>query len=202
VDQAVGGVAGVAGAAGVAGVAGGDPEDAVAEQVRRRRLALGLSNAELAARAGISKAMLSKIEHRRTSCSLTTLARLAAALAVPTSALLGEVEPAHRVVFTAGAPATDGDRDRVDRLLGPACGPRGGLEVHLVTLREAGEVERSRHPGHELLYVLEGAMVYGCEEARWTLRPGDALQLDGEGEHGPRELLEAPVRFLSILRRD
>jgi transcriptional regulator with XRE-family HTH domain len=200
VDQAVGDVAGVA------GVAGGDPEDAVAEQVRRRRLALGLSNAELAGRAGISRAMLSKIEHRRTSCSLTTLARLAVALSVPTSVLLGEVGPAHRAVFTpAGARASDGDRAQVDRLLGPADGPRGGLEAHLVTLREvgeAGEVERRRHPGHELLYVLEGAMVYGCEEARWTLRPGDALQLDGEGEHGPRELLEAPVRFLSILRRD
>jgi transcriptional regulator with XRE-family HTH domain len=180
-----------------------DPEDAVAEQVRRRRLALGLSNAELAARAGISRAMLSKIEHRRTSCSLTTLARLAAALSVPTSALLGEVEPAYRVVFTpAGAPSSDGHRAHVDRLLGPACGPRRGLEVHLVTLREAGAAERSRHPGHELLYVLEGVMVYGYEDARYTLRTGDSLQLDGEGEHGPHELLEAPVRFLSILRRD
>src|SRR3954463_14788668 len=63
-----------------AGEAG--PEDTVAEQVRRRRVALGLSNGELAARAGISKAMLSKIEHRRTSCSLSTLARLAAARGV------------------------------------------------------------------------------------------------------------------------
>jgi transcriptional regulator with XRE-family HTH domain len=182
---------------------GGGPEDTVAEQVRRRRLALGLSNGELAARAGISKAMLSKIEHRRTSCSLTTLARLAAALEVPTAALLGEVEPAHRVVFTpAGAP-TSGPHE--DRLLGPAVASHGGLEAHLVTLREigaAGEADRSRHPGHELLYVLEGAMVYGYEDARYTLRTGDSLQLDGEGEHGPRELLEAPVRFLSVLRRD
>jgi transcriptional regulator with XRE-family HTH domain len=179
---------------------GGDPEATVAEQVRRRRLALGLSNAELAARAGISKAMLSKIEHRRTSCSLTTLARLAVALDVPTAALLGEVEPAHRVVFTpAGAP-TSGPHE--DKLLGPAVGSPGGLEAHLVTLRESRETDRGRHPGHELLYVLEGAMVYGYEDARYTLRTGDSLQLDGEGEHGPYELLEAPVRFLSILRRD
>jgi transcriptional regulator with XRE-family HTH domain len=179
------------------------PEDTVAEQVRRRRVALGLSNGDLAARAGISKAMLSKIEHRRTSCSLTTLARLAAALSVPVASLLGEVEPAHRVVFTpAGTPPPEAGRPHEDRLLGAPCGPRGGLEAHLVTLRDDAAVDRSRHAGHELLYVLEGAMVYGYEDARYTLRTGDALQLDGEGEHGPYELLEAPVRFLSVVSRD
>ncbi|MHC1557733.1 helix-turn-helix domain-containing protein [Actinomycetospora sp. C-140] len=177
----------------------GAPEHALAEQVRRRRLALGLSNGELAARAGISKAMLSKIEHRRTSCSLTTLARLAAALEVPVGALLGEVAPSHRVVFTpAGAPVAAAG----DRRLGP---PHGPLEAHLVTLDGDARVDpgdRGRHPGRELLYVLEGAMVYGYEDARYTLRPGDTLQLDAEGEHGPYELLEAPVRFLSVVSRD
>lgn len=130
-------------------VPGPSPEDTVAAQVRRRREALGLSNGALAARAGISKAMLSKIEHRRTSCSLSTLARLADALAVPVSALLDEAPSERRT---------------------------GGL----------------------VLYVLEGALVYGHGDARHTLRAGDALALDGEGEHGPYELLEAPVRFRSV----
>lgn len=130
-------------------VPGPSPEDTVATQVRRRREALGLSNGALAARAGISRAMLSKIEHRRTSCSLSTLARLADALAVPVSALLDE-DPERRT---------------------------GGL----------------------VLYVLEGALAYGHGDARHTLRAGDALALDGEGEHGPYELLEAPVRFRSVV---
>jgi transcriptional regulator with XRE-family HTH domain len=134
-------------------VPGPSPEDTVAAQVRRRREALGLSNGALAARAGISRAMLSKIEHRRTSCSLSTLARLAEALAVPVSALLDEAPSERRT---------------------------GGL----------------------VLYVLEGALVYGHGDARHTLRAGDALALDGEGEHGPYELLEAPVRFRSVVSRE
>ena len=161
----------------------GSPEHAVAEQVRRRRLALGLSNGELAARAGISKAMLSKIEHRRTSCSLSTLARLAGALSVPVGALLGELEPAPDAVSTAGGT------------------PERRLEAHVVTLPGEAGADRDRHRGPELLCVLEGAMVYGYEDARYTLRPGDVLQLDREGEHGPYELLEAPVRFLSVVSR-
>ena len=31
------------------------------------------------------------------------------------------------------------------------------------------------------------------------MRPGDALQLDGEGTHGPQELVELPIRFLSVV---
>jgi uncharacterized cupin superfamily protein len=75
-----------------------------------------------------------------------------------------------------------------------------------VTLRgDAGGdpgTERAHHAGQELLYVLEGAMVYGYEDARYTLRAGDTLQFDGAGEHGAHEVLEAPVRFLSVVHRD
>jgi hypothetical protein len=46
--------------------------------------------------------------------------------------------------------------------------------------------------------MLEGVMLYGHGEAAYTMRPGDALQLDGEGAHGPQELIELPIRFLSV----
>jgi hypothetical protein len=46
--------------------------------------------------------------------------------------------------------------------------------------------------------MLEGVMVYGHGGARYTMRPGDALQLDGEGDHCPQQLVELPIRFLSV----
>ena len=49
-----------------------------------------------------------------------------------------------------------------------------------------------------LMYMLEGEMVYGHGEASHTMHPGDALQLDGEGTHGPQELVKLPIRFLSV----
>jgi hypothetical protein len=42
-------------------------------------------------------------------------------------------------------------------------------------------------------------MVYGHGESAYRMRPGDALQLDGEGPHGPQELVELPIRFLSVV---
>jgi quercetin dioxygenase-like cupin family protein len=78
--------------------------------------------------------------------------------------------------------------------------PRKRMEAHLVTLTERTEVfPLFQHPGTELVFMLEGEMVYGHGEATYTLGPGDALQLDGEGVHGPQELLALPIRFLSVV---
>ena len=187
------------------GVVGGALEQAIAAQVRHHRVARGLSGGELATRAGISKAMLSKIEHSRTSCSLTTLARLAAALDVPATALFRGADTGREAVFTASGQGARivarGSRVGHDyMLLGALRGPHRRMEAHLVELTERSEVfGLFQHPGTELLYMLEGVMVYGHEDANYTLRPGEALQLDGEGSHGPQELVELPIRFLSVV---
>jgi transcriptional regulator with XRE-family HTH domain len=180
-------------------------ERAIAVQVRRHRRARGMTVGELALRAGISKAMLSKIENSLTSCSLTTLARLADALDVPVTALFRGADGDREAVFT---PADGGARivargDRVGHeytLLGALRGPRKRMEAHLVTLTERSEVfPLFQHSGTELLFMLEGEMVYGHGEASYTLGPGDALALDGEGVHGPLELITLPIRFLSVV---
>jgi transcriptional regulator with XRE-family HTH domain len=176
----------------------------IARQVRQYRVAAGLSVAEMASRVGISKAMLSKIENAQTSCSLTTLGRLATGLDVPVTALFRGVDAEREAVYV---PAGQGARivrrgSRVGHLyelLGGLRGPHKRMEAVLVTLTESSEVfPLFQHPGTELIYMVEGEMVYGHGEAGYTLRPGDALQLDGEGAHGPQELLALPIRFLSV----
>lgn len=180
-------------------------ERAIAGQVRRMRQDAGLTLADMAVRTGISKPMLSKIENAQTSCSLTTLARLADALDVPVTALFRGADTPREAVFT---PAGSGARivargTRVGHdytLLGALRGPHKRMEAHLVTLTERSEeFPLFQHPGTELLYMLEGEMVYGHGEAAYPMRPGDALQLDGEGVHGPKELVSLPIRFLSVV---
>lgn len=179
-------------------------ETVIARQVREYRTAAGLSVAEMATRVGISKAMLSKIENAQTSCSLTTLGRLATGLGVPVTALFRGVDVEREAVFV---PAGQGARiarrgSRVGHLyelLGALRGPHKRMEAVLVTLTESSEVfPLFQHPGTELIYMLEGEMVYGHGEAGYTMRPGDALQLDGEGAHGPQQLVDLPIRFLSV----
>ncbi|MDX6327678.1 MAG: hypothetical protein QOI83_61, partial [Streptomycetaceae bacterium] len=107
----------------------------------------------MAARVGISKAMLSKIENAQTSCSLTTLGRLAAGLDVPVTAPFRGVDAEREAVYV---PAGHGARivrrgSRVGHLyelLGALRGPHKCMEAVLVTLTESSEVfPLFQHPG-------------------------------------------------------
>jgi transcriptional regulator with XRE-family HTH domain len=179
-------------------------EKVIAAQVRRYRMASGLSVSDMAARVGVSKAMLSKIENAQTSCSLTTLASLAAGLEVPVSALFRGVDAEREAVFVRAGHGADIIRrgSRIGHhyaLLGALRGAHKRLEPVLVTLTESSEVfPLFEHAGTEFLYMLDGEMVYGHGESRYLMQPGDSLQFDGEGPHGPCELVKVPIRFLSI----
>ncbi|CAM3001588.1 XRE family transcriptional regulator [Prescottella defluvii] len=183
---------------------GVDLERVIAVQVRKLRLASGLSVGDMAAKVGISKAMLSKIENAQTSCSLSTLARLAAGLDVPVTSLFRGADSARDAVFVeSGSGAVIvGRGTRVGHhyeLLGALRGQHKRLEPVLVTLTNASEVfPLFQHPGTELIYMLEGEMVYGHGESEYRLNPGDSLLLDGEGLHGPNDLVQLPIRFLAV----
>ena len=182
----------------------GHLEDVIALRVREYRLAQGISLAELARLTGMSKAMLSKIENAQTSCSLSSLARLADALQVPVTALFRGVDAEREAVYT---PAGHGAQivrrgsnvGHLYRLLGALRGEHKRLEPLLVTLDDASEVfPLFQHAGTEFLYMLQGVMVYGHGDARYTMHVGDSLIFDGEGPHGPAELIETPVEFLTV----
>jgi transcriptional regulator with XRE-family HTH domain len=184
--------------------AGPSIEEAIAAEVRRLRRSQNLSVGEMAKRVGLSKAMVSKIENAQTSCSLSTLSRLAEGLDVPITSLFRGADSPRDAVFTAGGTGAKiiGRGTRVGHdyeLLGALRGQHKRMEPVLVTLTDASETfPLFQHPGTELLYMLEGVMVYGHGEAEYTLRPGDALLLDGEGLHGPHDLIRLPIRFLAI----
>lgn len=179
-------------------------EQIIAERVREYRVAAGLSAAEFATRTGLSKAMISRIESASTSSSLTTLQTLASGLGVPVTALFRGADTDREAVYTpagaGGSAVRSGTRLGHEYvLLGSLRGIEGALEPTLVTLTERSAVfPLFQHPGTEFLYMLEGTMVYGHGAYQYTLRRGDSLLIDGEGPHGPQELVDVPIRFLAI----
>lgn len=183
---------------------GVDLEKVIAKRVRALRRSTGLSVGDMATKVGISKAMLSKIENAQTSCSLNTLARLASGLDVPVTSLFRGADTEREAVFVESGHGAVivGRGTRIGHhyeLLGALRGQHKRLEPVLVTLTNASEVfPLFQHAGTEMLYMLEGVMVYGHGESEYTLRPGDSLLLDGEGLHGPHELVRLPIRFLAI----
>ena len=179
-------------------------ERIIAVRVREYRRANGISIGELGQLTGMSKAMLSKIENAQTSSSLSSLAKLANALGVPVTALFRGVDAEREAVYVPSGHGAQIIRrgsnvGHLYQLLGSLRGEHKRLEPLLVTLTEASEVfPLFQHAGTEFLYMLDGVMVYGHGEARYKMRSGDSLQFDGEGPHGPVELIELPIRFLSV----
>ena len=137
-------------------------EAAIGRNVRRLRQQQGLTVAEMAARVGISKAMISKIENAQTSCSLATLALLATGFDVPVTSLFrgADVErPAAFVRAGTGARIVrNGTREGHEyQLLGSLRGEHKRLECLHVTLSEKSQTyPLFQHPGTEFIYMLEG----------------------------------------------
>jgi len=182
----------------------GKLERVIAAQLRHYRTSQGMSSAELAARTGMSKAMISKIETASTSCSLTTLQRLADGLKIPVTALFRGADTDRDATFTKNGEGSLTVRSGTQhgheyRVLGTLKGRTDALEPTLVTLTDASDVfPLFQHPGTEFIYMLAGKMVYGHGQYEYTMEPGDSLLLDGEGPHGPLELQELPIKFLAV----
>src|SRR5260221_9282590 len=75
-----------------------------------------------------------------------------------------------------------------------------GVEPYLITLKEdAVSYTNFRHAGVEFLYMLSGKVRYRHADRLYLMEPGDALFFDSSARHGPEELIEAPMQYLSII---
>jgi len=171
-------------------VAANELERAIGSQVRRYRKQFGLTVAELADRATLSSGMLSKIENGNTSPSLATLRALSIALNVPVTALFRQFEEQRDATFVSA-----GQGLQIERR-----GTRAGHQYQLLGHSIHSEVfPIFQHGGVEFIYMLEGIVVYRHADTTYRLSPGDSLFFDADAPHGPEELVELPVRFLSII---
>ena len=184
---------------------------ALGRQVRKLRLGLDMTVADLARVSSVSSAMISKIENGQSSPSLATLHRLAPALGTSISALFAQFEKQREVSHVPAGTGVEIERRGTRaghhyRLLGHAVHGEVDLEPYLVTLSEESDVfPWFQHGGVEFLYVLEGVMDYRHGDQLFELRPGDSLMFDAQSAHGPDRLKELPIRFLALIsyaRRD
>ena len=180
-------------------------EKSIGRQVRQYRKQLSLTITDMCTRTGLSAGMLSKIENGNTSPSLATLRSLSTALNVPVTALFREFEEQRDATFVKAGQGLAIERRGTRaghqyQLLGHSVHSDVSVEPYLITLDSNADVfPIFQHGGVEFIYVLEGSMVYRHLNATFTMAPGDSLFFDSDAAHGPEELLDLPVRFLSVM---
>jgi transcriptional regulator with XRE-family HTH domain len=168
----------------------GEGPRATGRNVNRLRTGAGMSLADLAAAAGVSKTTLHGLEQGDGNPTLSTLWALATALGVS----LGElIEPAARPVAVTRAgqgPAVHGASVHA-RLL-HRIPVRGTVEVYALEVDAAEQASAAHLPGvEECMIVTEGAVRTGPGDAPVELGAGDSVHFGAAGPHvyhglGPR----------------
>jgi transcriptional regulator with XRE-family HTH domain len=182
-------------------------EVAIGREVRAFRNKLNITVSDLAAAAGLSPGMLSKIENGLTSPSLSTLQALSRAVGVPVTAFFRRFEERRDAVFVKAGEGLVIERRGTRnghqyQLLGHSGGRTGRVvvEPYMITLTEESDVfPLFQHSGLEFLHILEGEVVYRHGSQLYPMGPGDSLFFDADAPHGPEEMSKLPIRFLSII---
>jgi transcriptional regulator with XRE-family HTH domain len=180
-------------------------EQSIGAQVRLHRKLQNHTVATLAAAAGVSSGMLSKIENGQISPSLTTLQILAKALNLPISRLFAAFEEKRDCSYVpAGSGAVINRRGtkigHQYQLLGQSPDGDIAIEPYLITLtQDATPHGVFQHEGVEFIYMLTGEVVYAHADRTYHLKPGDSLLFDSSSVHGPVDLVCVPMTYLSII---
>ena len=180
-------------------------EQLVGAQIRGLRLAVGMTNADLANAAHLSPGMLSKIENGQTSPSLATLQALAMALNMPLGSFFATFDDKRDATFVRSGEGLTIERRGSSKghryqLLGHSLRSPVQVEPYLITLTEESDAYPIfSHEGTEFIYMLEGEITYAHGDKTYVLTPGDSLFFDAGAAHGPLELRTLPAVYLSLI---
>ncbi|QES47800.1 hypothetical protein DEJ50_08240 [Streptomyces venezuelae] len=175
--------------------------------VRRRRRALDLTLADVAASTGLSVPFLSQIENDRARPSMRSLQLVADALDTTAVQLLAAAENPRRVDvvraeddpgLASAREGVGGTTSRVRPLV------RGHHQLHALEFTGDHDGRREfRHRNDELMYVADGAAEVEAEGQIHRLGRGDTLYLSGGVRHcwrattpGTRVLLVAVAEHI------
>ena len=169
--------------------------DNVGSRLRRLRRQRGITLTVLAARTGISKSTLSRLEtgHRR-----------------PTLELLLALSQAYRVPLDdlVGAPEVGDPRIRLrpgqakGRTVIPLSRQPDGVQAWKIVIPTSKvDPEPRAHDGHEWIYVLTGRMRLVLGDQDWLLGPGEVAEFDTRVPHWFGSTGQEPAEVLSIFSR-
>jgi transcriptional regulator with XRE-family HTH domain len=180
--------------------AGPSPDGEVGPRLRQLREQKTMSARQVADLAGLTPAYLSRLENGRVSPTVTTLARLVAAMGETMATLFQEPPGARETVVRRADRHLMRSRGVLDSQVTPGWATR--LEI-LESLVEPGQGSSDRlhtHAGdEECVLVLEGALDLYLGAERHQLHVGDSATFDCRAPHRWRNPTTEPSRVLWVI---
>lgn len=175
----------------------------VGDFVHRLRRARGLTLEDLAGRSGVSKSMLSQIEHNRTNPTVAIVWRLCESLGVGIDAFFGG-GPAVAAVEVLAAHATPAIRSADGRCTLRILGPMelgGAVEWYAVDAEPGAVLASNPHESGtmEHLTVLEGALTVESGTTRQPVAVGETVRYRADQPHAIRNDQAVAARALLVV---
>lgn len=171
----------------------------IGKQLRAVRTAFGLSQRELAKRAGVTNGMISLIEQNRVSPSVGSLQKILSAFPMTMAEFFTrDMEGQETVVFRAGELPDVGTGDISYRLVAASRRDRK-MSILWETYEpttDTGE-DLLTHSGEEGGVVVEGELEVTVAGKTWVLGPGDAYYFDSRLPHRFRNTGKVAARIVS-----
>ncbi|MFE9426892.1 helix-turn-helix domain-containing protein [Kitasatospora sp. NPDC006697] len=187
---------------------GDDLAGAFGATVRRHREEAGLTLEQLSTRSSVSRAMLSKVERGEKSPTIGIASRIAHALDVSLSDLIGTpagaasgtaivMRKADRPVFRD--PETGFERHIVSAA--PGAG-RSEIVAHHLPAQVSTGLLPAYPPGTEKqIVVLRGTLTVAVGGISEALEAGDSLFFQADADHGFANRADAPCEYLMVISR-
>jgi transcriptional regulator with XRE-family HTH domain len=157
----------------------------LANNMRQLREAHGLTQQQVAKRAGLPRPTWANLESGGANPTLSVLLKVARALSVSLEELLGPPRPSSKFYPAKSLPVRKRGRVAVRRLL-----PEGiaGLDIERLELAPGAQMTGVPHtPGTREYLTCERGLVELTESSQsWTLSPGDVVVFRGDQKHGYR----------------
>ena len=165
---------------------------ALGARIKALRAGSGLTLEQLAARSGVSRAMLSKVERGEKSPTLAVVARIAGGFRISLSTLLGaEPDPSDVAVIRASERLSFKDPETgFERAVLSPQHLDNGVEVVLHRIppgRSSGTLPPYSVPTEKYLVVHEGQLTAYVDDKPHVLKAGDSMYFE----------VKAPYRFVN-----
>ena len=173
----------------------------VAENLRARRRARGMSLDVLSRASGVSRAALSQIEARKTNPTVGLLWKIAVGLGVPFAELIGEPVGSVSVLRRGTGQvlrSTDGNLE--SRPLTPA-GASPQVEIYDLRLAPGSRHDSEAHARgtREIVAVLSGTLTMHVGTDLHELHAGDSIGFPADLPHGYENPGAAEGRYLNVI---
>jgi transcriptional regulator with XRE-family HTH domain len=171
----------------------------VGKRLRGVRMAFGLSQRELAKRAGVTNGMISLIEQDRVSPSVGSLQKILTAFPMTMAEFFTrDMETQETMVFRASDMPDVGTGKIQYRLVAAARRDRR-MSILAETYQPDSDTgdDLLTHSGEEGGVVIEGELELTVAGKTWLLGPGDAYYFDSRLPHRFRNNGSVPARVVS-----